>query len=68
MKNLQMFLLVAGLIVTMSFVAPRVHKVNKEFFTTGRLPFKALFRYVAVGILAMLCFVIFAILLLIFLK
>ena len=63
-----MFLLIAGLIVTMSFVAPHVYKVNKEFLTTGKIPFKALFKYVGAGALAILCFVIFAILVLIFLK
>lgn len=68
MNILVSFLLIAGLIVMMSFIAPHIYKVNKEFLTTGKVPIIALFKYVAVGFLTILCFVIFAILILIFLK
>ena len=68
MNILVSFLLIVGLIVMMSFVAPQIYKVNKEFLTTGKIPFKAVFKYIGVCVLAVICYSIFAILVLIFLK
>jgi hypothetical protein len=68
MKTLVFGLLIVAGIVMLSFVAPHVYKINKEFLSTGKMPIKSTLKYVGAGILAMLCFVIFAILLLVFLK
>ena len=68
MNKLIFGLLLVGMIVMLSFVATNVYRVNKEFFTTGKVPFKLVIKSFGKSLLAILCFVIFAMLVFIFLS
>lgn len=50
-----------------SFVGPQVYKANKAFWATGKIPLKATVKYIGITILAVLCYIIFAALIFIFL-
>jgi hypothetical protein len=67
MNILISFLLFTGLIVMLSFIGPQVYKVNKAFFKAGRIPIKQTLTSIGISILAILCYVVFAVLIFIFL-
>lgn len=67
MNILVSFLLFIGLIIMISFVGPQVYKVNKAFFTTGRISIKQAIKSIGISILAILCYLVFAVLIFIFL-
>ena len=68
MNILISFLLLIGLIVMISFIGPQVYKVNEAFLSTGKIPLKTMFKHISVTIFAILCYVIFAALIFIFLS